>query len=165
MNGLTYRPCRVTDTPGLAQLFHRAVHEGAGQHYSAAQRSAWSPEPPFSPDWHRRLIAAQTIVAEKDGALLGFMTLDIATGWLDFAYVIPEVMGQGVSDTLYAMIEGRARAVGLRDLETEASLLGERFFRRHGWRVVTRKQVTRDDITLPAAVMRKALARSRFAAA
>ena len=54
--------------------------------------------------WRRRLIEAQTIVAEQGDALLGFMTVDIATGWVDFAYVTPEVMGQGVADTLYAIV-------------------------------------------------------------
>lgn len=165
MNGLTFRPCRITDAPGLATIFHRAVHEGAGRHYSMEQCKAWSPAPPTDEGWCRRLVEAQTIVAERGDALLGFMTLDIATGFVDFAYVVPEVMGQGVADTLYAIVEGRARSAGLRDLETEASLLGERFFRRHGWRVVTRNQITRDGITMPSATMRKPLARSRFAAA
>jgi putative acetyltransferase len=165
MNGLTYRPCRVTDAPGLAMLYHRAVHEGAGRHYSAAQCAAWSPAPPMDEGWRHRLIAAQTIVAAQGDQLFGFMTLDPATGWLDFAYVAPEAMGQGVADTLYAITEGRARATGLRDLETEASLLGERFFRRHGWRVLRRTQKIRDDIALPSVLMRKALAGPRFAAA
>ncbi len=165
MNGLTFRPCRVTDAPGLAKIYHRAVHEGAGRHYSAEQCNAWSPSPPMDEGWCRRLIEAQTIVAERGDALLGFMTLDIATGWVDFAYVVPEVMGQGVADTLYAMLEGRARSAGLRDLETEASLLGERFFRRQGWRVINRTQITRDGVTMPSALMRKPLARARFAAA
>ena len=93
MNGLTFRPCRVTDAPGLAKIYHRAVHEGAGRHYSAEQCNAWSPSPPMDEVWCRRLIEAQTIVAERGDALLGFMTLDIATGWVDFAYVVPEVMG------------------------------------------------------------------------
>ena len=165
MNGVIFRPCRVTDAPGLAKIYHRAVHEGAGRHYSAEQCKAWSPAPPMDEGWRRRLIEAQTIVAEQGDALLGFMTVDIATGWVDFAYVTPEVMGQGVADTLYAIVEGRARSAGLRDLETEASLLGERFFRRHGWRVITRNQITRDGITMPSALMHKPLARARFAAA
>ncbi len=35
------------------------------------------------------------------------MTLDPVTGWIDFAYVAPEAMGQGVAETLYAVLEGR----------------------------------------------------------
>ncbi len=157
MNGLIIRPCRVTDAPGLAELYHRAVREGTGGHYDAAQREAWSPAPPSDETWRRRLIEAQTVVAEQDGRLLGFMTLDIGSGWLDFAYVAPEAMGQGVGETLYAVIEGRARAAGLARLETEASLLAERFFTRRGWRLVKRQEVERNGVRLPNAVMEKRL--------
>lgn len=165
MNGLTIRPCRVTDAPGLAQLYHRAVHEGAAQHYSTAQRAAWSPAPPMDESWRRRLVEAQTIVAERGEGLLGFMTLDFATGWLDFAYVAPEVMGQGVADTLYAVLEGRARVAGLARLETGASLLGERFLHRHGWQLRQRDQIAQGGVHLPQAVMHKDLIRSRSCAA
>lgn len=159
MNGLTIRPYRVTDAPGLAVLFHRAVHEGAARHYSEDQRTAWSPAPPTDEGWRRRLVEAQTIVAENGDALLGFMTLDPKAGWVDFAYVAPEAMGQGVADTLYAVLEGWARVAGLTQLETGASLLGERFFRRHGWQVRQRHSIDRDGVSLPQTVMRKHLNR------
>ena len=159
MNGLIIRPCRVTDAPELAELYHRAVREGAAGHYDADQRAAWSPAPPTGEEWRRRLIEAQTVVAERAGRLLGFMTLDAQTGWIDFAYVAPEAMGRGVAETLYAVIEGRARAAGLTRLETEASLLAERFFTRRGWHVVTRQEVERHGQRLPNALMAKSLAR------
>jgi putative acetyltransferase len=165
MNGLIIRPCRVTDAPGLADVYHRAVREGAARHYDAAQRAAWSPAPPSSEDWRRRLVEAQTIVAEQADRLLGFMTLDPQTGWIDFAYVVPEAMGQGVAETLYAVLEGRARAAGLVRLETEASLLAERFFIRRGWRVVVRQDVERHGVRLPNAVMAKSLSRRETCAA
>ena len=157
MNGLIIRPCRVTDAPGLADLYHRAVREGAAAHYDAAERAAWSPAPPSGEAWRRRLIEAQTIVAERAENLLGFMTLDITTGWIDFAYVAPEVMGQGVAETLYAVLEGRARAAGLTRLETGASLLAERFFLRRGWHVVQRQTVERAGQLLRNATMAKDL--------
>lgn len=158
MNGLIIRPCRVTDAPGLAHLFHRAVREGTGARYSADQRAAWSPAPPLDEGWRRRLVEAQTVVAESEDRLLGFMTLDIGTGWIDFAYVAPEVMGRGVAETLYAVLEGRARAAGLSRLETEASLLAERFFARRGWDVVRRQDIERGGVRLPNVVMAKSLA-------
>lgn len=165
MNGLTIRPYRVTDAPGLAQIYHRAVHEGAARDYTPAQRAAWSPAPPMREDWTRRLSEAETIVAERAERLLGFMTLDMTTGWLDFAYVIPEAMGQGVADTLYAVLEGRARVAGVARLETGASLLGERFFRRHGWQLRLRHQIDCAGVSLPHAVMLKDLTRDRSRAA
>ena len=165
MNGLLIRPCRVTDAPALADLYHRSVHEGTRRHYDAAQRRAWSPQPPSHADWRRRLIDAQTIVAERGDTLLGFMTLDLDSGFLDFAYVAPEAMGQGVARTLYAVLEGRARVAGLPRLETEASLLAEPFFSRQGWRILRRQQVERDGVLLPNAVMEKQLTQTRKFAA
>ena len=165
MSDLTIRPCRVTDTPVLAQLYHRAVHVGAARHYSATERAAWSPAPPMDADWRRRLVEADTVLAERDGQPLGFMTLDLVTGWLDFAYVAPEVMGQGVADTLYAVLEGHARAAGLARLETGASLLGERFFRRHGWQLRLRHRIEQRGVSLPHAIMLKDLTRHASRAA
>ena len=165
MNGLIIRPCRVTDAPGLGALYHRAVHEGAAPRYTKAQRQAWSPAPPNDEAWRRRLIEADTILAERDDHPLGFMTLDLGSGWLDFAYVAPEAMGQGVGETLYAVLEGRARAAGLTRLETEASLLAEGFFARRGWRVMTRQNVERRGTPIPNALMAKDLTQKRKLAA
>ena len=100
---------------------------------------------------------AETIVAERAGALLGCMTMDMGPGYLDFAYVAPEVMGRGVATALYAVIEGRARVAGHGRLETQASLLAERFFARNGWRIVARQEVERDGVRIPNAVMEKRL--------
>ena len=41
------------------------------------------------------------------------MTLDLSTGWLNFAYVAPEAMGQGVGrKPPMAVLEGRAPSRG-----------------------------------------------------
>lgn len=163
MNGLIIRPYRPADAIPLATLYHRAVRDGAAGKYDDAQREAWSPAPPTSEGWRARVEEAETVVAELNGALLGFMTLDMEAGYLDFAYVAPEVMGQGVASSLYAVIEGRARVKGHIVLETEASLLAEPFFRRNGWRVIKRQEVERNGVKIPNARMEKRLVR-RFAA-
>ena len=118
MNGLILRSFRPSDAIGLAMLYHRAVRDGAAGKYDAAQRTAWSPDVPTHEGWRAHVEDAMTIVAERDGVLLGFMTLDVDNAYLDFAYVAPEVMGQGVASALYAIIEGRARVHGLARLET-----------------------------------------------
>lgn len=157
MNGLIIRPYRAGDTDHLAALFHRAVHEGTTQFYSETERAAWCPAPPEGPTWQARLTEGQTLVAEIEGAPVGFMTLVIETGYLDYAYVAPQVMGKGVASTLYAVLEGRARIAGLTRLETEASHLAERFFARHGWTLLTRQTVERRGVQIPNARMEKTL--------
>jgi putative acetyltransferase len=96
-------------------------------------------------------------VAERDGVPVGFMSLDLARGYLDLAFVLPQVMGQGVADALYAVLEARARAEGLARLTTEASALARPFFARNGWALIREQQVERRGVALHNAVMEKTL--------
>ena len=154
---LTIRSYAPGDARPLAEIFHRAVHEGTASHYSPEERAAWSPEVPLTRSWELRLAEAETVVADTPGGPVGFMSLDPARAYLDLAFVLPEVMGKGVSGALYAVLEGRARVRGLTRLETEASLLAEPFFRRQGWRVVRRQTVERLGVCLSNALMEKTL--------
>ena len=157
MKGLTIRDYRSEDAAPLAELFFDAVQRGAAGHYDATQRAAWCSVPPSGARWSDRLGQADTVVAEHDGRLVGFMTLDPVRAYLDLAFVAPDMMGKGVAGPLYAVLESRARAASLTRLSTEASLLAERFFRRQGWQLVTRQVVERNGVSIPNARMEKQL--------
>ncbi len=147
------RSGRAEDGPALAEVFHAAVQEAEA--YSEAERAAWSPAVPTVEAWTKRLQGLDIVVAEVDGQVAGFMGLkgDV----LDFAYVHPAFARKGAGGALYAVVEGRARSVGLSQLRTEASLVAEPFFVRHGWRVVRRQEVVRNGVALRNAQMEKAL--------
>ena len=157
MTDVLIRPYRAGDAGALARVFHRAVRHGTGPHYTALQRVAWSPRPTDGSDWHARLSAIHTVVAELPRGPVGFMALSAEEAFIDFAYVDPSVRGQGVAAALYAVVEGRARALGLRHLQTEASRVAEPFFAGRGFAVVRRQRVRRHLIGLPNAVMEKDL--------
>lgn len=157
---VTIRSYAEGDAPRLAGIFHRAVHEGAANRYSEAERKAWSPVRPDTRSWQLRLSEAETVVAETDAGPVGFMSLDLSRAYVDLAFVLPEVMGTGVAAALYCVLEGRARAHGLTVLTTEASLLAEPFFLRQGWRVIRRQEVERSGVLLRNAAMEKALNRA-----
>lgn len=159
MSSLGLRSYADGDAPALAQVFHRAVTEGAAARYSETERRAWSPEPPSGPGWVERLATADTVVAERDGRIVGFMAIDLGRGYVDFTYVLPEEMGKGVSDALYAVIEGRARAAGLTALTTDASDIARSFFERQGWRTLARQAVERRGVVLHNWRMDKTLTR------
>ncbi|MEM7753460.1 MAG: GNAT family N-acetyltransferase [Pseudomonadota bacterium] len=149
----SYQP---EDAGPLGQVFHRSVRDGAAKRYDAAQVAAWSPKPPAGIAWAERLAEADTVVAVEDDVHVGFMSV-YDYGYLDLAFVLPEKMGQGVADMLYAVLESRARARGTRRLTTHASLLAEPFFARHGWRLVRRQEVERNGGMLKNAWMEKPL--------
>ena len=153
---LSVRSYVPEDADALGQVFYRSVREGAVQRYDPAQVEAWSPKVPKGAQWRERLEATDTVVAVSDVGPLGFMNLD-ERGYLDMAFVLPEAMGKGVAGAIYAVLEGRARVQGIPVLTTQASLLAEPFFERHGWQVTRRQEVEMDGVMLNNAWMEKRL--------
>lgn len=134
MKGARVRPYRAEDRAACHGVFYRAVHEGAAEFYDAAQRSAWAPDPEPDPQAPDKLLAQWCWVAEDArGQILGFMSL-CPNGYLDMAFVLPEVRGKGVAGALYDALTLRARAEGLSRLTVHASHLARRFLAKHGWR-------------------------------
>lgn len=137
------RAYRDGDAGPLFAVFYRAVHAGTQAFYSEDERNAWAPSAKPGSMWVPRLAEQLTLVAEQDdGTAVGFMTMG-DEGYLDYAYVAPEVMGTGVANALHASLLEHARHRGLTRLETEASHLARRFFLKHGWRDEGEQQVER----------------------
>jgi len=152
------RPYTDADAQALHHIFRRAVHEGAAQHYTKAQRDAWAPEDHHGPNWPNRLSRQITVIAETDTTQgpQGFMTLG-HDGYLDFAYVLPEQMGQGLADALHDRLLEIARNKGLTRLETEASHLARRFFVKSGWRELAAQTVERGGVQIENFRMERAV--------
>jgi putative acetyltransferase len=129
------RPYRAEDREATAGVFYRAVREGTEGAYTERQREAWAPR--REPNWDKpdKLLVQWAWVAEADdGHLLGFMSLEPG-GYLDMAFVIPEVMGGDVAPALHAALNARAREAGLTRLTVRTSILARRFFLKQGWQV------------------------------
>jgi putative acetyltransferase len=88
--------------------------------------------------WRDELVATATIVvAERDGALIGFVTVDPTSGYLDQIVVAPEAWGGGVAETLLA--EARQIAPAGLDLHVNADNdRAIRFYGKHGFAVTGR---------------------------
>ncbi|MDD9977498.1 MAG: GNAT family N-acetyltransferase, partial [Boseongicola sp.] len=121
MSAIIVRSSRESDLEALGALFHRSVREGASRMYSPEQCAAWSPMVPAGDAWRQRLAPLDTVVAERNGCIIGFMSFEPKDGYVDFAFVAPEEMGKGVAAALYAVVEGRARSVRLEPITTAAS--------------------------------------------
>jgi putative acetyltransferase len=119
----------------MAEVYYRAVREGATGAYSEAQLEAWAPQ--VEPNWDKpdKLLGQWAWVAiDERGRMLGVMSLD-HTGYLDMAFVIPEAKGSEVAPSLHATLISKARDAGLTHLTVRASILARRFFLKQGWRV------------------------------
>ena len=130
----TIRPYRPEDRAAAAAVFFRAVREGAAAHYPASELAAWasSPEPDLTgPD---KLADQWCYVAEEDGRMTGFFSMD-DTGYLDMAFVLPEVMGNGTAAALYDTVMAHARVAGLTRFTVKAAVQSHRFLARRGWQL------------------------------
>jgi putative acetyltransferase len=128
------RPYRAKDRAAVAGVFYRAVREGAARCYDAAQRAAWAPRDTPDPAKPDKLLDQWCWVSEDGGRITGFMSL-CDDGYLDMAFVLPEVMGKGHAGALYDHLLGKARDEGFARLTVHASHLARPFFARRGWRV------------------------------
>ena len=106
------RRATQTDAAAIGRLIFDCVRSGPSP-YTQAQRAAWMPEPRSGADWEDRLSAQIIILHERASELQGMMSLLPATGYIDFAFILPGARGQGLFQKLYDEIEQEARLAGL----------------------------------------------------
>lgn len=150
------RPFIAADADTLAEVFSRAVREGAAGAYNEAQRLAWASAPDAPPAWNERLGAEITLVGERDGRVAGFMTL-AHDGHIDLAFVLPEEMGRGLAAALHDRVLAEAQVRRMTRLTTEASIIARRFFLKQGWRELSEQQIELRGVLLTNYVMEKRL--------
>lgn len=136
----TVRPYRPEDRAAMALVYYRAVREGSAAFYTEAERAAWAPR--AEPDWDRpdKLLDQYCLVAEEDGRMTGFFSMD-ETGYLDMAFVLPEVMGDGTAAALYDGLMDWARGRGIARFTVRAAEQSHRFLSRRGWTVTGRERL------------------------
>lgn len=85
--------------------------------------------------WRNELVPrAQIVVAEDGGALVGLVTIDPATGYLDQIVVAPEAWGQGVAEALLAAAADVSPA-GIDLLVNQDNTRALHFYAKHGFAV------------------------------
>jgi putative acetyltransferase len=133
------RPYHLSDAHALAALFTASVHVLAAPVYSNTQCNAWAPHsPPDLERWHRRLSDLCTLVAYDPHTIAGFISYE-ENGHIDLLYTAPSFARRGVASLLLKSV---TQALPEVDLYTEASLVAEPFFSRHGFRIVEEQNVT-----------------------
>lgn len=145
------------DMARLGEIFFRAVRIGAAGAYSEAQRAAWAGAQPYAEGWSTRLDGLLTLVADAGEGPLGFMSVRESDGYLDLAFVQPELRGQGVAAAIYAVLENRMRAGKVARLHTHASHMAKPFFERQGWVTIRPNRAQMGDQTLDNWIMEKPL--------
>ena len=108
---LCLRPLTAADHTDVARIYVDAVQRGTIGIYSQAERDAWSGTGPSPEAWRRKIAPMTGVVAEIDRLPVGFMTID-EDGYIDLAFVAPDVARCGVGGQLYLAILDLARTFG-----------------------------------------------------
>lgn len=151
----TIRPYQSPqDTEATFGVFQSAIRETASAVYSPAQVEAWAgPARTDLTGWDARRKAAFTLVAEVDDTVVGFADL-LPDGLVDMLFVHPRAGGQGVARALITAVTEEARARGVPELRTFASLSAQPVFARLGFTLVAdRPENTVGGVVVPNAEM------------
>jgi putative acetyltransferase len=155
------RPYQSADLPEVIAIYRGAILVLAAPYYTSAQLAAWADPNPNAAAWHRRLTELQTIVAQRDGRLVGFASFRM-DGYLHLLFTHPNFARQGVGTALYRQAESVLRAAGVGRVFTEASLAGRPFFDHCGFEIQEEQLVECRGAHLSRYAMHKLLSPTAF---
>ena len=117
----------AADEDAAIELWRR-TWQTAYPHIDFAARVDW-----WRRRWRDELVAkAAIVVAEADGALAGFVTVEPGTGYLDQIVVAPERWGEGLAETLLAEARRLSPAMLVLHVNKD-NARAIRFYEKHGF--------------------------------
>jgi putative acetyltransferase len=121
------RPYSAADEDAAIELWRR-TWAVAYPHLDFAARVDW-----WRQRWRNELVpVARIVLAESGGAIVGFVTVDPATMYLDQIVVAPEAWGSGIAEVLLAEAK-RLSPRGLDLLVNKDNARAIRFYEKHGF--------------------------------
>lgn len=141
----------LSDCKCLTELFYQTVHSVNGKDYTNEQLNAWATGNVDMEKWHQSLSRNFSLVAIKDGIIVGFGDID-RSGYLDRLYVHRDYQGQGIATAICDKLEA---AFPVEKISTHASITAKPFFLRRGYKVIKEQQVIRLNISLTNYIMEK----------
>jgi putative acetyltransferase len=126
----TLRPYTAADEPAAIELWRQTWQEAYPAIDFAARVDWWRER------WRSELLPSATIVvAEAAGGLIGFVTVNAATGYLDQIVVAPQQWGAGIAE----MLLDEAKRLSPTRLElhvNQDNARAVRFYRKHSFTIV-----------------------------
>lgn len=126
------RPYEQRDADATALVFQAAIRATAAVYYAPEQVEAWAGGAIDLERWDRSRSAAWTLVAELDGAVVGFSDLT-SDGELGMLFVHPDAGGRGIARQLVTEVLAEGRRRGLSVIRTHASRAARPAFERFGF--------------------------------
>lgn len=140
------RPYRSDDCDAIIDLFMETVMHV--KEYDKKQRIAWAGNREEKKDWDASFLKHKTLVAEKDGKIVGFADMD--NDYLDRLYVAFTEQRKGIATALADELEKGHDAITV-----HASYAALLFFEKRGYVVLKEQTVIRHGVELVNFKMRK----------
>ena len=141
------RPATPADLRPLVTLFTETVHRVNCRDYTPEQIAVWAPRDEDWPRWQNRFHGLRTLLAERDGKLVGFTAFTTA-GYVDFLFVHHEHQRQGIARALLNEAETQLRALGVSRATTHASITARPFFEAMGYVMLEQRWFEKDGVRL-----------------
>ena len=154
MNIRRYQPGEESD---LWDLFFHTVRNINIQDYTPKQVRVWAPDEWNIEAWCERIAGMNPFVCMIDEQIAGYAAL-LDTGYVDHFYVHHARQGQGVGKALFQALEAEATRLGILEMTSDVSITARPFFESRGFRVLTKQEVVRNDVTFHNFKMMKSLA-------
>ena len=151
------RRFEAEDLGAVLQLFYDVVHSVGAKYYDEQQVNAWAPKEGYDREkWLKSLMANFSYVAEVNGVIIGFgdMTHE---GYIDRLYVHKNYQGVGAALRIFRKLEEDARALGLKELFGEASVMLKPLAEKQGFKVVEEQRKRHRGVEFTNYKMRKKL--------
>ena len=159
MEQVSFRRADPDDAPHMLKVKHDAIRELTWHAYTPEQIDAWAPDADGIKDF-ANAIAQDTfyvVVAEQDGDLLGYGTLNREAGSIDAVFTDPDSTRRGIGAALMRQLESTARMEGHDHLTLSASKNAVGFYEGHGYEQVEEVSRNLGGEAAPFVKMRKDL--------
>lgn len=143
------RRAQTSDLNHLANLFETSIFGIGPAHYSTLQVSVWAARAGHMADRIAETFSERAAWVDWDPleGLRGYIDLE-RDGHLDMFYVHPESARSDLSRDLYLSLENHAQSVGLKRIYAEASEAALRFFSKHGFKSLHRRELDIEGIAI-----------------
>ena len=129
---LVIRRAKPEDNESIGRIHLRAIKEICASHYAPEEIEAWAKL--RKPDHYVESIRSKEFyVAEENGNLVGFSTLNQTSGEIEAIYIVPEIARGGIGQKILCKLEERAQDFGLKSLYLNSSLNAVAFYRHSGY--------------------------------
>lgn len=141
------------DCEEIIELFKDTVIHVNCKDYTADQLQAWIHGADLA-EWHQSFMDHKTVVAMKDGKIVGFADMD-NSGFLDRLYVHKDYQHQHIGKSLCDELEAWASQNEITSIRTHASITAKPFYEKRGYKTIQEQFVRRGACQLKNYIMEK----------